>query len=90
MASLELPCNIGDTVYGIRKASYCPPGICRNKDGCDKCRERTPYEVYKKRFIVSDLEKMDKTIFLTQEQADLERKRLNKKVYEFIRMMKVD
>jgi len=72
------PCKEGSTVYGIRKFSYCPSGICRSEKSCSECRENAPYEVYKKKFKIDDLKEINKSIFLTEIKAKEALKRMNK------------
>lgn len=67
---LRLPCAVGDTVYGIKKASYCPTGICKSEISCSKCRELAPYRIGKRKFKFDDLAEIGKTVFLTREEAE--------------------
>lgn len=67
---LRLPCKVGDTVYTIRKYSYCPSGICHKDISCSECRDRSPFGIYKKKFALKDSKEIGKTIFLTKEEAE--------------------
>lgn len=58
---LKLPCKIGDTVYVIG---------CKYRNGTFEKWINTG------KFNYSDLEKMNKTVFLTKEEAEQELKRL--------------
>lgn len=64
------PCKEGDTVYEIRKYSYCPKGICRSERSCSECRGNAPYKVYKKKFNIKNLSDIGKTVFLTRDEAE--------------------
>lgn len=75
---LRLPHSIGNKVYGIRKYSYCPSGICRKDISCSECRDRSPWEIYEKKFALNDLKEIGKTVFLTREDADEKLKGLSK------------
>ncbi len=79
---LRLPCKVGDTVYGIRKSSYCPSGICRSGKSCSECRENAPYRKYKKKFKMDDLKEIGKSIFLTEDEADEALKNVRKSITE--------
>ncbi len=60
----------GDTVYKIKKASYCSSGICRSEKSCSECRENAPYRKYKKKLEIDDLKEIGKSIFFTEGKAD--------------------
>lgn len=67
---LKLPCKVGDTVYIVRKYSYCPSGACKMEISCSECRKSAPYEIYKRKFKLDDLMEIGKTIFLNKEEAE--------------------
>ena len=67
---LKLPCAVGDSVYIIRKYSYCPTGICRKEKSCSECRKSAPYEVCERKFEIEDLINFGETVFLTKPEAE--------------------
>ena len=72
---IELPCKVGDTVYRI--FAYCDSesGAVCSVHTCP-CDYKN-YEIFEKKFEISDFDKFGKTIFLNKAEAEAKLKELN-------------
>lgn len=66
---VRLPCKVGDTVYTITR--FCSGGIrdCDYAYECSECPNYKP-EIDYKRFKITMLNSVGKTVFLTREEAE--------------------
>ena len=74
---IELPCKVGDTVYYVEY--FCKYKGCSSTEqmiccGCPEMLKREhkkeTYIICEKKFILKDLSEVNKTIFLTKEEAE--------------------
>lgn len=88
---LRLPCKVGDTVYILKKIVECKfdydcklPCLqrfkCEEGYGCEY--EYGVYVIREKRFNVAMLDIIDKTVFLTKEEAEQALAEMKKDVVE--------
>lgn len=70
--------KVGDTVYSVKKASYCPSGVCHSKRTCSECRALSPFRVYRRRFHPEMTPEIGKSVFLTEKEAQKKAQELNK------------
>lgn len=73
---LKLPCKVGDTIWCIKKYSYCPAGIC-HMDICSQCRKKAPWTIKERKFRLIDLNEIGKTVFITRAEAEEALKKMN-------------
>ena len=80
---IELPCKVGDTVYYVEY--FCKYKGCSSTEqmiccGCAEMlkreRKKETYIICEKKFILKDLSEVNKTIFLTKEEAEAKIKKL--------------
>lgn len=83
---IELPCKLGNTVYYIEYfCNYkgCSPNEQSFCCGCQEMIERERkgeiYIIRQKKFELKDLDKINKTFFITKSEAEAKLKRLKEK-----------
>lgn len=74
---LKLPCKVGDTIWCIKKYSYCPAGICHMDISCSQCRKKVPWTIKERKFRLINLSEIGKTVFLTREEAEEALRKMN-------------
>lgn len=74
---LRLPCKVGDAVYYLDRfcgsySSDCPSRPCEN------CQDYE-IEIHEGKFMLSNIDKFGKTVFLTEEEAENKLKKMEEK-----------